>query len=72
MDQVLWYDGAVQKKDHHAVTIRLATRLWDAITDYRFEERIETRTEAIERLLEYALKHRPPKRKETRQTKTPT
>lgn len=39
------------------VNILFDTRVIAAIDDFRFNYRIESRTEAIRRLIEYALKH---------------
>lgn len=46
-------------KDFKVLNIKLRTDLWEKIDRYRFKQMFPSRTEAIEHLLDFALKAQP-------------
>lgn len=54
----------MKPKASKPLNIRLDARIWDRIEKFRFKRMFATRTEAIEFLLDYALKANPARESE--------
>ncbi len=53
------YTAAMKPKASKPLHIQLSTHIWDRLEKFRYRRMFATRTEAIEFLLDYALKANP-------------
>jgi hypothetical protein len=64
------YTSAMKPKASKALHIKLSMQIWDRLEKFRFRRMFATRTEAIEFLLDYALKANPQREQSSREHAT--